>query len=343
MTVIGADTHHEYRGFDGSGCDVEAETDVETAGTSPRYLSALNLMTRQIRSILIASTILLAIPPSALAQEFNCTVSFDLRSISGGSDFSFLEQLKEELREYINTTVWTEDRLRPEERIECSLSVTFLEAISLTRFRANAVITSTRPIYGTSQASRVVTIADDNWIFEHAQGNPVVSNLDRFDELTTFVDYYVYLLLGYDYDTFEELGGTPHFERARRLGDLGKNRGGAGWADVVGERSRTSIVNELLDPRFRELRTAYYRYHYEGLDHFIREPETARDDVLSTLAVIRNLADVNARSYAIDLFFSAKSDELTALFQGSLQSGAAYDLLTEVDPAHLNDYGPLVN
>ena len=232
---------------------------------------------------------------TARAQEFNCTVNFVLTNISGSSDFSFLNNLQRELQEYINKTVWTEDRYEFDERIGCSIQVTFLEAITLTRFRANAVITSKRPIYGSSQETRVVTIVDDEWVFEYAQGNPVVSNVDRFDELTTFVDYYVYLLLGYDYDTFSELGGTPFFERARRLADLGKNRNGFGWSDLAGERSRTSIVKELLDPRFKELRVAYFRYHFDGLDHFVRDPNTARDNVLNMLQTLKDLSDVNAR------------------------------------------------
>jgi hypothetical protein len=266
-----------------------------------------------------------------------------MQAISGGSDFSFLNQLSVELREYINHGIWTTDRFEQDERIECSLDLTMLEAITLTRFRANAVITSKRPIYGSSQTTRVVTVADEDWVFEYSQGTPVVSNPDRFDELTTFIDFYLYLLLGYDYDTFEELGGTPHFEQARRLADLGKNQNGVGWSDLAADRSRISIVKELLDPRFSALRVAYYRYHYDGLDHFIRDPDTSRDEVLATIEGIKNLADVNARSYAIDLFFSAKSEELSALFEGSLQSGPAYDLLSEVDPAHLNNYSPLVN
>jgi hypothetical protein len=299
-----------------------------------------------MRRLFLVFALTLCLAPlthEARAQEFNCTVSFVLTNISGSSDFTFLQDLQNELQEYINKSVWTENRYQPEERIGCSIQVTFLEAITLTRFRANTVITSKRPIYGSSQETRVVTILDDEWVFEYAQGNPVVSNLDRFDELTTFIDYYVYLLLGYDYDTFSELGGTLYFERARRLADLGKNQNGSGWSDLAGERSRTSIVKELLDPRYQELRTAYFKYHYEGLDQFVRDPNTARDNVLSMLQGLKDLADVNARSYVISLFFSAKSEELAELFVESLQGGPAYDVLSEVDGAHLNDYSKLIN
>lgn len=279
----------------------------------------------------------------AQAQEFNCTVSLNMQSLSGGSDYSFLNQLRDDLREYINNGIWTDDRFDVDERIECSFDITIMEAITLTRFRANAVVSSKRPIYGSSQTTRVVTIADEGWIFDYTQGTQIVSNPDRFDELTTFVDYYLYLLLGYDYDTFTELGGTPYFERARRLADLGKSQNGAGWSEISADRTRVSIVRELLDPRFSTLRAAYFKYHYTGLDHFIRDPETSRDEVLTTIQEIKNLAEVNARSYAIDLFFAAKSEELAAIFKGSLQSGPAYDILADVDPSHLNNYSPLIN
>ncbi len=294
-------------------------------------------------SLAVVSLVLLAFSRPGWAQEFNCTVQFTLANLSGGSDYTFLSDLRTDLEEYINQTVWTEDRFDPDERIECGFNVQFVEAITLTRFRASVVITSKRPVYGSSQETRIVTIADQDWIFEYAQGNPIVSNLDRFDELTTFIDYYLFILLGYDYDTFAELGGTAYFERARRLADLGKSRSGSGWSDLAGERSRPALVKELLDPRFKDLRSAYFRYHYEGLDQFIRDPNTARDNVLDILGQLRDLADGNARSYAIDLFFSAKSEELASLFLESVQSGPAYDLLSEVDGAHLSSYSRLIN
>ncbi len=49
-----------------------------------------------------------------------------------------------------------------------------------------------------------------------------------------------------------------------------------------------------------------------------------------------------SRQYTIDLFFSTKFQELTAIFQQSPLSVQAYGILTEVDPSHLTQYNSLV-
>lgn len=278
------------------------------------------------------------------AQEFDCTVSVDQSQLEGStSTFAFLKDLAPKLEEYINRHRWTEDRFEPEERIECTVNIQILESLTLTRFRSNIIVASKRPIYGTVQNTNVLRIIDEGWVFNYAEGTPILHNPDRFDELTTLIDYYANILLAYDYDTFEELGGSPYFEEARRISDLGKNEGALGWATLGGDRSRGDIVTEMLDPTFRKLRQVYFKYHLEGLDRFVTTTEEARQAVLSALQEIKELSENRARSYTIDLFFSAKSKEIAAIFKDSRESVAAYDLLAEIDTAHLSDYNSLVD
>lgn len=280
-------------------------------------------------------------PRASTAQEFNCTVTIDHTQLEG-STFEFLNQLGPLMEEYINRNVWTEDRFEPEERIECTISVQFLEAMTLTRFRTNVIIASKRPIYGTVQTSNLLRIIDEGWTFSYAEGTPIIYDKDRFDELATLLDYYANILLAYDYDSFTEFGGTPFLEAARKLADRGKNEGALGWTTLGGDRSRSVIVLEMLDPTFRKLRETYYRYHIEGLDRFVTDTDNARLNVLSVLQELQQLAESRARSYTIDLFFSAKSQELAAIFRDSNERTTVYDLLAELDTAHLSDYSVLV-
>lgn len=282
-----------------------------------------------------------ASPRGAGAQEFNCSVTLDYRSLSG-SDFTFLEDLKDRVQEYINQNTWTDDRFLETERIDCTIQVVIEEATSLTRFRARLILASRRPIYNTTQYSTVVQFNDSNWQFNYAQGQPLVFDLETYDPLTSVLDFYAYVMLGYDYDTFEERGGTKHFEMARRIAERAQSQSAPGWSQIGDDRGRMNLITQILDPRFRVLRTAYFEYHYGGLDHFVAKAETARASVLAVLQRLEEFFDQVNRQYAIDLFFSAKSSELASVFQGSPQSSAAYDLLTELDPAHTSDYQVLV-
>jgi hypothetical protein len=44
----------------------------------------------------------------------------------------------------------------------------------------------------------------------------------------------------------------------------------------------------------------------------------------------------------MDLFFAAKFEELAAIFTGAPSSNRAYNLLTQIDPAHSSEYNRLV-
>ncbi len=303
----------------------------------------MNLRTplRLLAGLVFAAAVGLGSATNAAAEEFNCTVSLDYSSLSG-SDFTFLGELKDRIDEYINERSWTEDRFLESERIECSIQVVIEEAVSLTSFSARLIITSRRPIYNTTQYSNVVRFNDSSWQFGYAQGQPLVFDLETYHPLTSVLDFYAYVLLGYDYDTFQEHGGTRFFETARRIGERAQSQSAPGWSQIGDDRARMNLITQILDPRFRVLRSAYFDYHYEGLDHFVTESESARASVMDVLEQIDVLFDRVNRQYVIDLFFSTKSGELASVFQGSTQSTQAYDLLTELDPAHTSDYQVLV-
>lgn len=259
-----------------------------------------------------------------------------------GSDFSFLEDLQRRAEEYLNTQAWTDDQFLPQERISCSVQIVILESISLSEFQARLIVTARRPIHGTSQSTVVMRVNDPEWQFEYSRGTSLNHDLNRYDPLTSVLDFYAYLMLGYDYDTFSALGGTEHFEQARRIADRAEGNGDPGWSTMAGQRNRNHLISDLLDSRHRPLRRAYYRYHLQGLDRFVSETEEARQNVFEVMESLQELNRDLSRSYALDLFFAAKYEELTALFLDSNLESQAHNLLVQVDPSHSSEYNELV-
>jgi hypothetical protein len=293
----------------------------------------------RVAAIILAAVWLLV--PSAAAQEFNCTVNVNISSLQG-SDYQFLSDMRMQIEEYFNDRSWTEHRFQEGEQIDCTIQVTVEEALSLSSFRARLIVASRRPIWGTSQSTTIAQFNDASWTFNYTQGTPLVYNLERYDPLTSALDFYAMILLGYDFDTFEPRGGQQYFERARRIAELAQAQNAPGWTDVGGERGRVDLVRELLDPRFVPLREAYYRYHFEGLDHFVASTNEARANVIEVLDSLNELFIEVSRRYSIDLFFNAKSQELAAIFEGSPYASRAYELLTQIDPSHMAEYDRLV-
>jgi hypothetical protein len=291
--------------------------------------------------VLFLSILLAAIPLSARAQEFNCSVSVNYRNLTG-SDYTYLDELKQRVTEYVNLQRWTEDRYEEHERIECTLQIVFLEAVSLTRFKTRLIVATRRPIYGTTQQTTVLQLSDEDWTFDYAQGTPLVYDPERYHPITSVLNFYALIMLGFDYDTFSPEGGSPFFDRARRISDIAQSSGASGWSTLGADRSRTDLITQIMDPRFKPLRASYYDYHFGCLDRFVADTETARDVMLELVKGLQTLAMNQSRSYYLDQFFATKYQEIAAVFQSSRLASQAFDVLAQVDPAHMSEYNRMM-
>lgn len=290
------------------------------------------------RTILIC--ILAALVSTAMAREFRCSAQVNYRQLQG-SNFTFLEDLEQQVEDYMNNNNWTEDQFEAHELIECSIQIVIQENFTLTSFRAQLILNSTRPIYGTMAKTSLLQIRDEAWDFNYSQGTPLIFEVNRFDGLTSVLDYYAYLMLGYDYDSFSEYGGEQHFQKAKQIQQLAATSNATGWStlDIDG---RARIVDQMTSPRMRPLRQVYYKYHIEALDLFILNQEDARMSTLEVLQMMSELYDDQSRQYVFDIFFSTKYLELVGIFENSEESGQAFDVLSDVDPSRLTSYNKLL-
>lgn len=297
-----------------------------------------------MRYALACSLFLVALAAAPSAQELNCQVSLSRAALSG-SEFAYLDDLRTEVARYVNARAWTEDVFEPEERIDCRLQITITSAVSQTAFEAQLVVAASRPIYGTAQSTQTILLSDDSWAFNFTRGQNLVFDLNRYDPLTSLLDFYAFLILGYDYDSFSPLGGRPHFERARRVAELARSGGADNWGgDLSEDRSRYSLVQELLDPNFEILRRAQFEYHFSVLDQFVSDPEQAWASAIETLGGLHELfLQFNRRRYATDVFFATKHQEIANLLRESPQRNQAYAFLSEMDASHLSSYDTLVS
>jgi hypothetical protein len=299
-------------------------------------------MPKRLLALFVILPLLLLNSADAQAQEFKCAVTLNYGQLSG-SDYSFLDEMRERVFEYVNNRRWTEDRFEEEERIVCSLSVVFVEAITLSRFRARLVLATNRPIYGSAQNTYVLQLADTEWQFEYSQGTPLVFQPDQYHPLTSVLDFYAYIMLGFDYDTFSQKGGQPHFEKARRIADIAQTQGALGWSSMGGDQSRGELISQIMDPRFDVLRNAYFDFHYGALDHFVERPDEARQVALTMVQQLQALREDVTRAYYLDQFFASKYGELANVFKGSQQASQAFDALSKIDPSHIAAYTDMMN
>lgn len=285
----------------------------------------------------------LILPAGLAAQEFDCDVTLNTRQISGSS-YDYVSELETDLENYINGYRWTNDRYQDFERIRCNFQIVLTGVDDNFNYTAEIALTMRRPIYNTNQESLAILFSDNNWRFSYPQNKSLVHDELQFDDLTSFIDFYVYIMLGFDYDSFEALGGTRFYSQAQSVFELGQNSGSQGWGRSIGaQRNRYGLITDITSPAYEGFRRAIYRYHRFGLDQFTMRPEEARNEVLTALELLQENKQLTNNNYLFDIFFSSKYTEIVAFFldaEAEIRT-RAYNLLRDVDPAHSSEYEKL--
>ncbi|WP_290087627.1 DUF4835 family protein [Paramuribaculum intestinale] len=249
----------------------------------------------------------------AFCSELNCKVEVNVsRTETMPSDVA--RQLQEAVAEYVNTTSFTELRIAPGERIECRM---FFDVQSYADDKVSAVLTvqSTRPVYDSSYTTTLLNVRDAEVEFPYSSGQPLVFARDAIDsELTALLDFYVYLILAVDADSFAPEGGTPFYGVASQIVTLARSSGGKGWRAIDSPRNRASLLAALTEPPTAAFRTLLYDYHRRGLDVMTVSPEKGRATIGQTLQRLRDMVSQSPMTPLAALMRDAKLDEFVGLY-----------------------------
>ena len=292
----------------------------------------------------IRGLVLIFISNIAMAQELNCRVIVNAQQVQTTERAIFTE-METEFAQFLNTTKWTSDAFEEEEVINCNIVITISDQPSIGVFTASVQVLSSRPVYGTGYETVVMNFADRDWNFEYLQSQPLRFNENIFtSNITSMLAYYAYMIIGFDYDTFSELGGTPHFESAFQIVNNAQQTNFSGWQQFNSVRNRYWLVENVQNPQLEPVRKALYKYHRAALDIMADDRETAEKTILEALSDIQRANRARPRSILTISFMDAKSGELLQLFSESnlATRRQAYNLLSNIDPSRTDEYRSLI-
>jgi hypothetical protein len=290
---------------------------------------------RKVIVILIA-----VIPFLANAQELKCSVSINASQIQT-SDAGVFKDMKNAIEQFMNGRKWTNDIFKSHEKIVCNFLITITKMPSVGSFNASVQVQSARPVFNSNYTSLLFNFADREWEFEYIESMPLEYNDNTFtSNLTSMLAFYAYVIIGLDYDSFSELGGTPYFQKALAVVNNAQQSGLAGWQALGSNRNRYWIIENLNNPQMTDLRKAIYQYHRLGLDVFQSNPDQSRQVILNGLKEIKKVRDVNPNAILLVSFFDAKGKELANIFSdGDIQvRRQAFDIITAIDPSNRSNY-----
>ena len=281
---------------------------------------------------------------SLYSQELNCTVSVNATRIET-SDRAIFEDMQTAFTQFMSTRKWTDDLFLPEERINCNLIITLNEMPNIGNFNATVQIQSARPVYNSNYESIVLNFIDQEWEFQYIQSQPIEFSENTYiNNLSSLLAYYAYIIIGFDYDTFSELGGTPYFQRAQDIVNNAAQSNRAGWDSFGKTRNRYWFSENLNNPQMVAIRKGMYTYHRLAIDQFEKDADASRATITTALKEISDVKDRYPNSILLRAFIDAKADELVNIFsEGDLQTRRqAFDALSKVSPAQTDKFRQIV-
>ena len=278
------------------------------------------------------------------AQEINCTVTINADNIEG-TNKQVYETLKASIEEYINQNRWTNMSYAEHEKIECSLLLVVQKAED-NQYRCNMTLQSRRPVYGTTYTTPLLNFKDESFNFTYQEYDRLDYQQNQFTtNLTAMLAYYCYLIIGYDQDSFQRLGGTPFFQVCEEIVNACQSASmesveQRGWLAFDSNRNRYALINNLLDESFKKYRNFYYEYHRLGLDEMSGNVANGRARIAQGFPVLKEAYRARPATYVVNTFLDAKADELVEIFKRGTdkEKKAVYDVLMDIDPTRQELY-----
>jgi hypothetical protein len=266
----------------------------------------------------------------------NVVVNTDLLGIEAKQ---YVLTLEDELKRYINNQKFLNQEWEGEP-IPVDINI-YLTGGSNYRFSARMVVVSRRyldnPEGELTAQIPALKITETTWNFEYSYGATLTYNPLRFDPFVSVIDYYMFLAIGFDLDSYEELGGTVAFEQAKNLVQLGAAMNVEGFQTYSepGALTKYNLVRELTDPRYFQFRKLVFSYYVDGFDKIAFDKETAMkniENVILSMAKFKQEKIVEA-SVLLQLFFDAHSQTIATLFNG-YSNPELFKALMYLDPGH---------
>ena len=152
--------------------------------------------------------------------------------------------------------------------------------------------------------------------------------------LTAILNFYCYLILALDFDSFSPSGGDFYYEKAAAVVQMAQSSGEKGWKAFEDTKNRSAVLSAYTDKTTSALRDILYQYHRKGLDEMALSVDKGRATVTQCIELLKGVYDVAPMSVGLSIFKDSKLDELVNIYSkaGSVEKEKVYELLYPLYP-----------
>ena len=286
--------------------------------------------------------------PRLYSQELQANVAVIANRLPSTIDHKQFQTLQTALYNFIYGRQWSNEAFKSNEKILCNFLINISSNTDPTTFQATLTVQAGRPIYNSSYQSPLINFQDENFTFRYVEYQTLDFNENRVQgsepyaaNLTAEIAYYVYMILGLDFDTFSLRGGDPYFQKALNIvNNAPEAQSINGWKPFDGVRNRYWLIENLTNSKYTLVHDAYYSYFRSGLDQLYDKEDDARTAILNALNMLNTVNTETPNTMILQFWFQGKSTELDKIFQKSPpdEKARALDLLTRLDISNLNKY-----
>ena len=283
-----------------------------------------------------------------MSQELSATVSIQSSKVDNQVDPKTFVQLQTQLKDFINQRKWTAETFGNEEKIDCSFYITIESVLSPGVYDAKLSVVSNRPVYNSNYTTPVLNMQDANFTFKFQLSQPIEFNENKVQgtdpleaNLTATLAYYIYVIIGLDYDSYALNGGAPYFAKALNVVyNAPEGSGINGWKSYDGQRNRFIFIDNLTKSSMDKIHEVMYSYYREGLDQMSDKFEVARGAILNALMTMQEVQEANTNTMVVPIILQGKYTEISGIFVNANKSmkKQLVSTMSIIDVANLNKY-----
>ena len=262
-------------------------------------------------------------------------------------DKNIFTTLQSALNDFLNNRKWTNETFQQREKISCNFLLN-LTGGSDNIYQASLIIQAARPVYNSSYMSPLVNYQDESVTFRYIQFQPMDFNESRVQgseplaaNLTAVFAFYVYIILGMNFDSFSLRGGDPYFQKALYIvNNSPEGTNLSGWKPFDATRDRYWLADNVTNSKYTQLHDAFYDYFRRGLDQMYDKEDQARQGAMACLSILNTINQDNPNLMIMQFFFQGRATEISNMFKKATpdEKSRALDYLTKLDISNINRY-----
>lgn len=281
------------------------------------------------------------------AQEFRCGVTVNYQKLQTttqqyeSSDTKIFETMKRSIEDFVNERHWTNLEFEQVERLDCSISIILSQRTSATDFGGQISVQLRRPVYNSNYTSGIFNYLENgnDFIFTFDESRPLEFDPNSFyDNLSSTLAYYCYIMLGLYFDSYGPNGGQPFFEMAQNIAITAGSAAYKGWKASDSQKARYWFVENHTNSAYEALHSVYYYYYRLGLDNMTKDQPTARRNIIQSLRYLQQVHKKRSNLLSVTQFLDVNMAEIVSIFTPAPaeEKKEIYDIIKEISPINVS-------